>query len=437
MSGKQRSGRLKYSRRFLLASALLAASTGVSGCATGTGGLSALNPLAKKTEAPTTTSAETSPGVSGAISRFAQGTRNQASSMGMAVKSAYSKGRDSVAGVFGGKTSITDSETGESIAQDDPLLLKDKPTSVGPEVFVANGQLWESTGNFERAMDNYSKALEKEPNNSPALASIARLHYRQQQYDKAVDFFQRAITASPSEAGLHNDLALTLSQIGRHDEAVASMNKAIELAPSTSRYANNLATVQFQAGREEDARATLLKYNTPAVAHYNMAYLQYSAQKTDKALQELGTVLGMSETAGTDSASQKAVAKSKELFEKLGGPTTQIAQSLPHLYGNVQQSGQAVAQLATDAKQVINQVRATATGATVQLSDSAPQPSSPQVPQATTTNQFAMPNNGPAPVAPVSGTTPTTNTGGFVMPDLFNAPAPAVSANPSPTEVKR
>ncbi len=43
----------------------------------------------------------------------------------------------------------------------DPLSLSNTPSkSVGPEVFVANGQLWESTGDFGKAMESYTKALE-------------------------------------------------------------------------------------------------------------------------------------------------------------------------------------------------------------------------------------------------------------------------------------
>ena len=79
----------------------------------------------------------------------------------MAVKSAYGKGRDSISSAIAGKPAATDVESGQAIAAEDPLLLNNKPGSVGPEVFVANGQLWESTGNFDRAMDNYSKGARK------------------------------------------------------------------------------------------------------------------------------------------------------------------------------------------------------------------------------------------------------------------------------------
>ncbi len=65
------------------------------------------------------------------------------------------------------------------------------PTSVGPEVWVANGQLNETKGDYAKALDNYTKALEIEPTNLSALLSTARLYDRQGQAPQAAEFFQR------------------------------------------------------------------------------------------------------------------------------------------------------------------------------------------------------------------------------------------------------
>lgn len=297
--------------------------------------------------------------------------------MSMALKSAYDKSRDSLAELFSG-TPTSRTEEGEKIAANDPLLLENRPESVGPEVFIANGQLWETTGNFERAMENYAKALEKHPDNAAALASIARLHARQNRHDPAIEYFQRAIKAAPSEASLYHDMGLALSKQGRHDEALAAVDKALAIAPGTSRYSNSHAAILFSAGREEAARAELLKNNKPAVAHYNMAYLYYSNQRTDLALQELGQVLAMGPQAdGGDPASQRAFERSKDLFDKLGGPATQIAQSLPQIYGAASESAAAVAKLGQDAGSIAAEVRDTASGVTVSLSSEAAATESP------------------------------------------------------------
>lgn len=289
----------------------------------------------------------------------------------MAVRSAYDKGRDALSGMLGGTTETTQSDNAEKLAANDPLLLDNAPDSIGPEVFVANGQLWESTGNFERALENYSKALAREPENAPALASIARLKYRQDQFSQATEYFERAIAANPAEAGLYNDLGLTQSKLGKHDEAITSIGQALAIAPGTSRYANNLATVMFAAGREEEARKTLLSNNKPAVAHYNMAYLHYNANQTDKALEELAQVLAMGTEPNMDASSQRAVTKSKELFDQLGGPASQIAQSLPQIFQGVKASAASASQLQKDASEIAATVQDTATGVSVQLTGGA------------------------------------------------------------------
>lgn len=361
----------RHGRRLALAALLISA----TGCSSGGTSLASLNPFGNGTNAAAPVngglgignSPASQPGMGATAAGWMGGSRNQASSMGMALKSTYGKGRDALAGMLGGTAETTQTDNPEKLAENDPLLLENAPGSIGPEVFVANGQLWESTGNFERALENYSKALEREPANAPALASVARLKYRQDQFDHAVDYFQRAIAANPSEAGLYNDLGLAQSKLGRHDEAIAAIGKSLAIAPGTSRYANNLATVLFAAGREDEARKTLLANNKPAVAHYNMAYLHYNADHTDQALEELGQVLAIAPEKSADSSSQRAVQKSKELFGKLGGPATKIAQSLPQIYEGAQKSAATASQIRQEASEVAATVRDTATGVTVQL----------------------------------------------------------------------
>lgn len=357
------------------------------------------------------------------------GSRNQASTLGMAVRNAYGKGRDALSDMLGGTTETTQSDSAEKLAANDPLLLDNVPASIGPEVFVANGQLWESAGNFDRALENYSKALEREPENAPALASIARLKYRQDQFDQAIEYFQRAIAANPAEAGLYNDLGLTQSKLGKHDQAITSIGQALAIAPGTSRYANNLATVMFAAGREEEAKKTLLANNKPAVAHYNMAYLHYNAKQTDAALKELAQVLAMGTDEDTDASSQRAVAKSKELFDKLGGPATQIAQSLPQIYQGIKASAPTASQLQKDATEIAATVRDTATGVSVQLTggdEAAPVKNAAAAAKASTPEATGAP--APAPSAPPQRAVAAASPSGSADAPPSNAPAASSAA---------
>ncbi|QEG38944.1 tetratricopeptide repeat protein [Roseimaritima ulvae] len=317
--------RPRYGKRALLTVALLAS----TGCASGGGpSLASLNPFNKpaSTAATATLQDEPSPGITDAVASTAQGARGQVSSMSAAVKSAYSKTTGGIAGLFngnGGENTVD--EAGNKIASDDPLNLSNKPESIGPEVYVANGQLWETSGNLDNAMEKYAKALEIEPTNAPALASIARLKFRQTQYTEAAEYFARATKAAPSDASLYNDWGLTLSKLGQHEEASKTIQKALAISPGTSRYANNLASVQYSAGNPEQALKTLQEHNKAAVAHFNMAYLEFNQGNYDKARVQLTEAIKFEPQAEEDSAVKRAVERSRELLAKLDGPAGQIA----------------------------------------------------------------------------------------------------------------
>ena len=306
-----------------------------SGCQS-TGGWS-LNPLAwSKNSAPSGSMADTSPqstpapsGVTGTVGQIAKGARGQVGTMGLAVKSAVGKTTSSVTGFLTSKSKT------EGEAVDDPLSLANKAKSVSPEVFVANGQLWETTGNVEKAQEQYTKALEAEPNNPAALASVARLLEKQEKHDQAAEYFSKAITAAPNDAGLYNDLGLTYSKLGKHTEAVAQLQKAIAISPSTTRYANNLAVVQMNAGQTDFAMQTLTKAHDPSKAHYNMAWMYYQRQDMDGAREHLSQALKIDPNMD----------RAKELMEKIGSPR------LASLAQNPSQVIQQTSEVANMAKQ--------------------------------------------------------------------------------------
>ena len=313
----------RCTRRIALV-AFLAGSTTLSatGCTSGGMSMASLNPFKKSTEsvAAAPPASSTIPGKLAAMKQTATG---QVSSVGMASKNAITKTKTGVTNFFTGKKTSTDA-AGNPLASDDPTRL-DSPANVGPDVFVAQGQLWETTGDFAKAMQSYTRALEAEPKNTAALASVARLHFRQENYQPAADFFRRAIDQNPNAADLHNDYGLTQAKLGDLAGATQSISKALTLAPGTSRFANNLANVKYDSGDSQGSLAVLMQHNKPAVAHFNMAYLHYKAGKLADAKTHLAEVVKYEPQAAGDSSVGKAVARSKEMLAQIEGPATRIA----------------------------------------------------------------------------------------------------------------
>ncbi|WP_236622355.1 tetratricopeptide repeat protein [Novipirellula maiorica] len=281
-----------------------------TGCSNQRPTFASMNPFSRSTiDAPKAAT----PSMTESIASTATGAKDQVSAVGVSAKNAIGKTTNAIAGVF-----RRDSENdAEEASETDPLRLTDEPATVGPEVLVANGQLWESTGNFQKAMESYNKALEKTPNDSAALTSIARLHFRQGNHVKATEYFQLAIKQSPEDAALYNDLGLTLSKTGNHDEAAKMIAKSLELAPGTSRYANNLASVLFESDKKQEALQVLMQNNKPAVANFNMAYLHYSKGQMNEARGFLSETLKYDAQGASDAAVKKAVERSREMLAQI------------------------------------------------------------------------------------------------------------------------
>lgn len=295
--------RATTTRHTLLASILAGSALVSTGCSSGGASLASMNPFSK--------------------SGPAQDGAGLVASTTKSAKGAWGKTTSAVAGVFKGDV-VADEATAS-----DPLSLANTPKSIGPEVFVANGQMWESTGDFGKAMESYTKALESQANHAPALTSIARLHFRKGNFKEATQYFQQAITQNPQDAQLYNDLGLAVSKTGDYAGATAALEKALQLAPGTSRFANNLASVKFEAGDAQSAYQVLATNNKPAVAHFNMAYLHFKNGQMTKARGHLGEAVRFEPQASTDAAVQRAVKRSRDMLAQIDASMAPIAQAAP------------------------------------------------------------------------------------------------------------
>ncbi|MEM6692096.1 MAG: tetratricopeptide repeat protein, partial [Planctomycetota bacterium] len=314
-----------------LAVVVLAGSVSMStGCSTGGFSLASVNPFSRSAPSPLV-GENSAPAIAG------QQEKSPFQVVSHSTKSAFGKTTDAITGIFKrGEDATVAAAADAKAALPDPTSLSNGPTEVKPEVLVANGQMWESSGNPKKAMESYEKALKVDAKHVPAMTSMARLHFQEGNLDNAVKLFQTAIAVKPNEAMLHNDLGLTLSKQNNYPAAVASLERALQLAPGTSRYANNLASIRFEAGQEDAALQVLLQNNEPAVAHFNMAYLQFKKGNKTSAKQHLQAAIGQQGSGEASPATGRAIQRSREMLAQIdasmgiANPTkTAIAKTQP------------------------------------------------------------------------------------------------------------
>lgn len=273
--------------------------SGSLGCSTSSGAKNAWLPWSSKA-AP---GADAMGATTQSLSDTTRGVTGQWNTMTSAAGSAWKKTTSAVTGMF---SPAAPPSAGE---KQDPTSLSTKVESIGPEVYVAYGQVCESTGKFVDAMDNYDKALKISPTNGPALTAMARLHDRQNQTAKASEYYQQAIAATPNEAQLYSDFGMLLARNGQGEEACKKLEQAIAIRPSEAKYHSNLAAVQLDSGKADKAMETLQKVNSPAAANYNMALLLVQRNQIQNAQQHLTVALQQ------DPNMQPA----REMLAKLGG----------------------------------------------------------------------------------------------------------------------
>lgn len=258
-------------------------------------------------------------GMASKLSSTGQGVTGQVKSMGTTMSTAMGKAKDMVIAPFATTPNNAD-----------PTSLSNMPSNLGPEIWVTNGQLYETQGKFAKAAENYQKALTVEPANQAALLSMARLHVRQQEFTEAEQMFGKALAAKP-QADVYNELATVQQKQGRTADAQTTVQQAIAAEPNNQRFRNNLAGMLVSSGRSDEAVQQLSQVFPPAVASYNVAYMHFANQDLAGAQQYLQSAL----------QADPNLKEARELMEKISGsPTTQTAvaayQSANQIYRTAQ-----------------------------------------------------------------------------------------------------
>ncbi|HUV29957.1 MAG TPA: protein kinase [Acidobacteriota bacterium] len=101
-----------------------------------------------------------------------------------------------------------------------------------PEPYQALGwYYYHGLHDFDRALDAFSTVLQRQPNNSLAIASVAWVERRQGKWEKAVDGLLRAVQLDPREPWYYHELGNTYNSSHRFEQAIVSYEQAIDLEP--------------------------------------------------------------------------------------------------------------------------------------------------------------------------------------------------------------
>jgi len=94
-------------------------------------------------------------------------------------------------------------------------------------------------GDFDRAIMEYSKAIQLDPNNALAYTRRGEAYYYKGDYDKAITDYDQAIRIDANYAVAYNNRGHVYRNQGNYDRAIADLDQAIRLNPNyTKAFAN-------------------------------------------------------------------------------------------------------------------------------------------------------------------------------------------------------
>ena len=173
--------------------------------------------------------------------------------------------------------------------QGEELLLKLEKQNFAP-VFVLLGNIYERTGKYNLAINQFNKAIKLNKNNGEAYNNLGVVYKNKGVYMNAIFCFQKALTCIGERADIHYNLGNTYKALENYSRAIDEFNKALELDPDFIMAYNNLGIVFEEINNLKKAEAIYKKGleidpNNPNI-RYNLGVIYKLNGKNETAKEE-------------------------------------------------------------------------------------------------------------------------------------------------------
>lgn len=137
-------------------------------------------------------------------------------------------------------------------------LVKEDPENLKYRTHL--GELYFKQGNWEKAIENFAKALEVEPQNVDLRINLGVIYWHAGQVEEGIKYLDEAIEIDPTQAEAHFYKGMMLSGMeGREEEVIAELGKVLELSKDQEQNSQMVrsARVILQRMKEEQKLAGL------------------------------------------------------------------------------------------------------------------------------------------------------------------------------------
>lgn len=205
--------------------------------------------------------------------------------------------------------------------------------NAGAEGHLCLGTLENGTGEFEKAAEQFQRAMQLDPANEKSYRLLAGTYQNLNQLDKAEETFKRAIAVRPQYWRGYSSLGGFYISQAEYDKAAAMFQKSLSLKPDSYKDYSNLGAALVYEGKDKEATQALEKsiairpsypaYANLGVAYFRLRRFEQAARNTAAALtinnsdyQTWGNLAVAQYYAGDKSAAAESYKKAISLAEQ-------------------------------------------------------------------------------------------------------------------------
>lgn len=119
-------------------------------------------------------------------------------------------------------------KTAEAIDLLERILRQKKDV---PEVYMALGEAYFNRQEIDKAISNFKRAQELQPNNERILYDLGLIYYKIDQLESAISSLEQAIKLNPHFSSAYYQLGLVFIKKGDYSRAIEALEKFLQLEP--------------------------------------------------------------------------------------------------------------------------------------------------------------------------------------------------------------
>jgi len=169
----------------------------------------------------------------------------------------------------------------------------------GAEGHMCLGMIENGTGQFEKAAQEFTQAVQLDPVNTQAYRRLADAYQNLNQLDKAEDTYKRGIAVRPDFWGGYSSLGVFYFGQAEYEKAQAIFEKAVSLRPNNYGDYSNLGAVLLYEGKDEEATQALEKsiaIRPSYGAYQNLAEAYLRLRKFDRVARNIQEALKLDDS---------------------------------------------------------------------------------------------------------------------------------------------